>query len=180
MLPRIVCLVVLIVSSAVSSAQLRKEELRGIQDALMIANMGTADLNAWFKSPRDGGVKLLKDCLVQPLTGLDTLAGIHESARVGKMGQILLRANEILGANRQTPSVSPSEIPDTVPEPLRPALGKLVAAIIRSNEAIKSALSKLSPEEKRSLIEALPQWASGDPAQRFDFAEARQVRFARD
>ena len=54
---------------------------------------------------------------------------------------------------------------------MRRPVGTLVAAVARANEEIRSALVRLTPSERRTLIEALPRLAADDPNLPLDFGK---------
>lgn len=70
-----------------------------------------------------------------------------------------------------------SDVPAAVPAPLRRPVGLLVSAIVATNAEVKAASARLSPAERRTLLEALPRLAAEDPTVPLDFAKEPSPEF---
>lgn len=112
--------------------------------------------------------------LEKPLEGIESLMRFHAKAE-NNLAKLIQVASEDGFGDTFTSllSVSTTEVPFTlaIPESLRQAVGDIAASQISANAAIKDATSKLTPEEKRQLIESLPQWATIGTDIKFDFVK---------
>lgn len=159
-----------------TSAQLTAEERQGISDALLVGNMTPSDLSFPRSVPGDGYVlPLVQLALAKPLDGADVLLDIHARASTAdSISAILAMARKDIFREKPASAREPKGIASEGPEapqigPAFPAdyspamtaeVNRLVSAIQECNASIRNALGKLTPDEKRTLVETLPGFAS--------------------
>lgn len=152
-------------------AQLSPEERFGLTTALYLGNLTPDDLKfARCSAPDRYALPIVKQANSDPLSATDQLLDLHRRAS-GSLSQSLKAACEI-GFQEKTPSTTgpkPLQMPPTVPENLRPVLGRLSGAISEANSSIRTALKPLSESERRIVIEGLPRWAAIDRNVGLDF-----------
>ena len=148
-------------------------EKTAIGQALQIAVLSEEDLGfarqsrAYPLSPPIVGA-----CLAKPVGSIETLLGLHEKSDPS-LKLMLKQAFSAIYNDSPTNLVATEQvlIPPTValPEPLRGPVSDLLSSIASANGKIRQALAKLTPEEKRGLIESLPTWAAQGTDIKFEF-----------
>jgi len=90
--------------------------------------------------------------------------GIDTSA-LGKQGHETATLGAALAALLTVSTTKPAEAPnvDAVPEPLRPALARLVVQLIVARTWIDRGLRRVTPEQRRAVFATLPDLASSTP-----------------
>ncbi len=156
-------------------AQLSSAERKGIEDALFVGNLTLADLEyERLPEPPPWTLPWLREALKSPLKTAHTLMTAHAAANEGGLSKLLEFARtRVLGDGNEarplTVQPSPNATVDLPPAILAP-IGRLALNLAQANAEVKSALSALSPEEQRTLIEQLPHWAVDDAAVPFEFS----------
>jgi len=152
--------------------QLTSVERQGLADALFLRNLTLRDLD--FVRRDKAGPALMApvaESIDHPLEGADVVMRLHK-ANGASLSSLL--ANSL--AQLQVPlpvagvAVKAAAVPDTVPVPLRDPVGRILGAMEDANLEIHAALAKLSVDERRILLESLPQLAAG-PAVPISFAK---------
>ena len=165
---RLVALAVLLALSVGAWGQLRATETRALEDAMTLANVRPGDLGSVPPPPNASATQI--EALRDPVGGLAAALSLHERA-TGDGAALLATEFELLGGTRGRASKREvAEVPATVPPSLRRPVGILVAAIAVADDEIRGALVRLSPTERRALIEGLPRLAADDPSLPLDFA----------
>ncbi len=173
----LVLAVVAIVATSNAGAQLSVGESRTLDDAMTLANLRPEDLRGVAAPAGARGAHLA--AVRDPLVGLNEAAARHARA-TGDEATMLRAAYGLLGgAAGKGAGGKVAEVPSSVPEPMRRPVGALVAAIAEANAEIRAATARLSPDERRTLIEALPRLAADDAAFPLDFAKTPAPEFAR-
>jgi hypothetical protein len=169
---RAIALLLALCITAVGAAQLTAAERDGLASALFLRNLTLKDLDfARRESDIRPPLPAAEQALDHPLDGLDALLRLHASGAEGALADLLARAQAQLRIPlSDAPELPPSAVPETVPVPLRVPVGKLVAAIRAADDQIRAALSGLSSEERRTLIDSLPAMAA-ERRVPFDFAK---------
>jgi len=114
---------------------------------------------------------LNQTALDDPLAAADALLDWHKSGN-GTLSQLLQACCTNGFADQPPKDNAPAAIgviPAAIPEPLREPIRTLAGEIYQANQSVHSALQRLSPKERRDLIESLPQWAN--PAVRYSFVK---------
>ncbi len=153
--------------------QMTPGERTAIGQALQIAVLSEDDLSfarqsrAYPISPPIVGA-----CLAKPVAAVDSLLGLHEKTDPS-LKLFLKQAFSTIYGDPASALVATEQvlIPPTVvlPEALRGPVGDLLSSIASSNAKIRQAIAKLTPEEKRGLIESLPTWAAQGTDIKFEF-----------
>ena len=158
--------------SASISAQLTPEERQGVADTLVLGNMTVNDLSFPRTAPSAPYLlPFVQSALAKPLDGADALLELHGKALSADSATAILGLlRKTVYAEKPTDRANGEEVdvvahpavsfPASVPPALAVELGKLVNAILESNSHVRGALSRISPEEKRYLVEQLPGMAS--------------------
>lgn len=171
-----------LVAPAYSNAQLAAAERRSLEDALYLANITPNDL-AFARRPAGGQKQITILAMLEsnPLGGVDNLLSVHETPGV-ELHQLLrlVHAEALNPTVRKSGDFDPSEIqPDPqTPEAYRDVLLALARGVAKSSSTVRAALSKLSIDERRDLIESLPQLATRDSKPRFDFVDRKPLNEA--
>lgn len=168
---------------AVAVAQLTDLERRGLDQALYIGNMTARNLE-WSRDVYPSAFKLksITDISAKPLDGSDRLLGIHRKGLEYGPGQLLrlIRFDLLAEPSRTTPPANPRSADlESLPEPLRQPVKDILVGMKRSDALIRAALAQLTSDERRTLIEGLPQLASGELL-KFEFisGQTRQTKAA--
>ncbi|MCH8978586.1 MAG: HEAT repeat domain-containing protein, partial [Armatimonadetes bacterium] len=164
--------------ASVAAAQLTEAERQGIRDALYVGNLRESDLGFErkpFTDPYRMGI--VDRALDDPLGSADSLMLLHERSRGAGVAALLARiVEEVYGqpleAIQHDPPITGLE---QLPEDLRQPILVLMNWIISANNEIRRATRRLTPEEKRLLIESLPVWAVEEPAVHFSFVKGETV-----
>ncbi len=155
-------------------AQFSPKENQMINDALSIGNYTVEDLQFARQSatPRFG-LEMCGRTLSAPIGGGDALMTLHAKADTSTQKMLatilsdcfkdsLQPSNKVvLGAQLKSGQSLPTELREPVTD--------LVEAISVANTQIREAVGKLTPEEKRLVIESLPQWAAVGTDLQFEF-----------
>lgn len=155
--------------AALGQAQLNPQERQSIADALFITNLQLSDLT---RGRVPAGSGLHATLLNEPLAGVDRLATLPGRLVQSDLAQLVRFLRTEVDGDRGPVASGPSptvEVPDDVPSALKASIERLVRDILRSNELVREGLAKLSPAERRTLIEALPRYAVGSDRITFDF-----------
>lgn len=166
---RLTCLAILFATSVLSHAQLGNPEKQAIANALYLSNLESADL---IRPRATNGPLWIRNAINDPFLGIEQLGLMQSNASSRSLPQLLNYLRTKVYDDAESMDVGPAgavEVPDTIPETLRPSVKRLAEAILRSNEAIRQGLQKLSAAERRTLIEALPRQAIGAAPIKFDF-----------
>jgi hypothetical protein len=165
--------------ASVAGAQLSEREQGGINDALRIANVRREETSS---ERGTGGLPVsdfLRTLLNSPLSAIDQVASLHGNARLPLSESLIGATTKLYGP---LPAPDGFEVklvlPSSVPLILQPSISNLVKATALANARIRTILSPLNADERRALIEGLPQWAAGDARVPFSFVK-RPVTDAR-
>ena len=166
------CLLFLIASQAF--AQFSPKESQIISDALGIGNYSVEDLQFARQSGNPPfALELCGQVLGAPITGAESVMALHGKADVSTQKMLSTILSECFKDSlpKETASISAGQLKNAalLPQELQEPVGDLVSAIGATNAQIKDALSKLTPDEKRLLIESLPQWAAVGTDIQFEF-----------
>ncbi len=148
-------------------------EKTAIGQALQIAVLSEDDLS-FARQSRAYPVSppIVGTCLSRPVAAIETLLGLHEKSDPS-LKLFLKQAFTAVYGDPASTLVATEQvlIPPTVelPEKLRGPVADLLSSIASANAKIRQALSKLTPEEKRGLIESLPTWAAQGTDIKFEF-----------
>ncbi|RYG26392.1 hypothetical protein EON82_03465 [bacterium] len=169
-------LLLLSLLAAMSGAQLRPDESRALDDAMTLANVRAADLASATVPP--GALAVQAEALKNPIAGFGEANALHAAA-ISDENALLKRAQAMIGNPAKRPGdAGIAETPAALPEPLRRPVGLLISAIAATNAEIRASTTRLSPEEKRTLLESLPRLATRDQSLLLDFAKAPSPDFA--
>ncbi|HWA84433.1 MAG TPA: HEAT repeat domain-containing protein [Fimbriimonadaceae bacterium] len=170
-------LVLLLACSCLAAAQLTSAERKGIQDALFVGNMTQKDLE-YDRRPFNDKYRLplINLAIDKPLDAADKLMAFHKSGGTKSLAA-LIKAARTQGLN-DPPAitiVNSSYKNDRelrpLPQPLRAPVKKLADSVSDANAIVKKAISALTPEETRYLIETLPLYANEDSSITFAFTK---------
>lgn len=163
-----------------SFGQLTVAERKGLQDGLYIKNLTLKELGfSRIENADPKRLSLIDLALRDPLQAYDNLGQLNNKA-ISLSDAAWVRASlEILGSPAGDVRRATLQVPDVVPVALQKPVSVLVSAISECNEQIRGALSRIDADEKRELIESLPQWAVGSSSVIFDFARRRMVKQSR-
>lgn len=145
-----------------------------ILDSLSIGNYTPDDLDfARQSSPVQFGLDLCSKALGSPIRGSEQVMGLHAKADTSAANMLATLLAEgfkdpLITTNRAS-ITAPLKNAALLPDELREPVSDLVTAISTANAQIKDALAKLSVDEKRLLIESLPQWAAKGTDIQFEF-----------
>lgn len=152
-------------------AQLTRRERTGIEETLFLGDMTDADLGFDKKAnPDPYRLNLTASALDDPLSGADELMALHEKAN-GTLADALAAGDRAVFRDPLPVTERPVEVrlPGDIPEALRSPLAHLIGCIVQADGHIRHALRRLTPAERRELIEGLPRWATGTSLVRFGF-----------
>ncbi|HEY3779917.1 MAG TPA: HEAT repeat domain-containing protein [Fimbriimonadaceae bacterium] len=166
---------------ALACCQVLPEEKKALSDTLFLNNLTLNDLN-FFRRP----VKELYPndvvhlCVDQPLNGLAEMMRVHEKAYQAMPSDLIRLARmDLLGDDTEYRSplaaTTPEALPATVPAQLTPVVEFYAKAVADANAYVHAALKGLTPDEKRQLIDSLPQWAAGDEPLNLNFTKRSPV-----
>jgi hypothetical protein len=165
--------------------QVLPEEKKALSDTLFLNNLTLNDLN-FFRRP----VKELYPnevvhlCVDQPLNGLDELMRVHEKAYQAMPSDLIRLARmDLLSDDSEYRTPLPAgvaeSLPSSVPVQLQAVVEYYAKAVAEANSYVHVALKGLTPDEKRQLIDGLPQWAAGDETLNLNFTKRSPVGQAR-
>lgn len=158
--------------AAGAAGQLTETERRGILDVLSLGNLNARDLE-YEREPFADPLRLplIRRAIQKPLETADELMLLH-GRTAGRTGAgALALAISTFGdpAVSTAGAMTPATVLDGVPAPLRPAIARLATLIELANSEIRLATKDLTPDQRRALLETLPQWAVEEPSVRFSF-----------
>jgi HEAT repeat protein len=148
-------------------AQFTERERSGLSDALFLANLEAPDL---IKARAANGSEWLRNLVNDPSKGVAQLEEFRNAANQRNIAQVIgLVRTSILSEPATLPGGTPTtaDVPAEIPEVLRPSVKRLVEEVHLASDRIRKATEKLSPAERRMLIEGLPRLAA--PGIKFDF-----------
>ncbi|MGE0002556.1 MAG: HEAT repeat domain-containing protein [Fimbriimonadaceae bacterium] len=155
-----------------ASAQLTATELGGLRDALTIQNWGIDDL----KFPRSQfnlkPALLIATGLGDPLEASRQLFAAHESTKTGTLDKILVTAAQTLEGHTPANPAPLADAPVSLPSGLAAVVAQMVGALRAADGEVRTALSRLSPEEARELVEGLAPYAIEDARLSFSFVRS--------
>jgi hypothetical protein len=176
--PSLIVLLLLLAPAAVR-AQLTPVERRGLIETLYLGNANEDDLKSIRRSrtPLPFEMPLVNLAVDDPIEAANRLLVLHQTAHGSLAQQIRAACSQGFGdpTDLKTTVPAPLDLPPEVPEAIRPAVAQLAADIDEANASIRTALARLTDEEKRDVIESLPRWASPDPTFSPDFAKRPQL-----
>lgn len=161
--------------------RLSDTEIQGLQDTLFLSNLTIGDLSFERKPFREPyRARLIDLSLDKPLDAANHLMALHAAGGSLSLPDLLGRAlqDALDTAPSAAPAVGLGPPPETLaslPQALQPPVRALLMATDRANRQIRAALAKLTPAERRSLIESLPQWAAEEPLVKFAFVRTKQL-----
>ncbi len=161
--------------AAGAPAQLLPRERKGIEDALAVAGVREGELGYARGALAPNAPALARSFAREPLAALD--AALELGAALGEPGaapaDLLDEARRrIFGEGALPPGrIASATLPDSVPPALRGPVARLAGAVAGANAEVRAALAKLSPEERRALVEGLPAWAGRRAGLRPEFAK---------
>lgn len=172
------CLLVFLACHAV--AQFSPKETQLINDSLSVGNYTPDDLQfARQSSNPPFAVELCSKVLGSPIAGAEAVMALH--AKADENPQTMLKVilgdcyKDSLQPSNRVALGGPLKNEALLPQELREPVSDLVGAISVANAQIKDALSKLTADEKRLLIESLPQWAAIGTDIQFEFVSKPKV-----
>ena len=177
-MPRLCLALMLVALTNVAAAQLTEAERQGIKDALYVGNLRVSDLGFErkpFADPYRMGI--VDRALDDPLGSADSLMALHAGSRGAGVAALLAQIVEDvygqpLEAIQHDPPITGLE---QLPDDLRQPVLVLMNWINSANNEIRRATRRLTPKEKRLLIESLPVWAVEEPAVEFSFVNGETV-----
>jgi hypothetical protein len=159
-------------------AQITEAERKGLDGALYVGNLTEKDLQFERKGLNDPyrlpiGTLALDD----PLTASDRIFSLHSNA-TQSISDSLANACHVAFEDpivppQGLPTLGP--LPDETPDSIRDILEILIGAIDESNRCVHQALAKLSPSERREIIEGLPIMCAADKSVHFGFTTKQEV-----
>lgn len=145
-----------------------------ITEALGVGNYTVDDLQFARQSGNPPfGIELCGKVLGSPISGAESVMALHAKADTGTQAMLATILTDcfkdstrpanrvVLGAPLKNAALLPQELQEPVSD--------LVSAIAAANAQVKEAMAKLTPEEKRLIIESLPQWAALGVDIQFEF-----------
>lgn len=155
--------------ATVSFAQLTASERQAVADGLFLSNLELANLT---KIRAEQGTAWTRKVINDPLAGIEEIQALHTSAGQRSLPQLigLLRTTV-----HENPATAPAEtapqfeVPEEVPEAIRPSLKRLVGELLACSDQVRQASDKLSPAERRILIEGMPRMTSSGQELKLDF-----------
>lgn len=152
-------------------SNLTEREMKGLVDCLSIRNSSLTDLNF---VRRNGEYQTALDLqhlgVDRPLNAFSALWKLHSAAN-GSLAAILGSAVRLRSDAFWVPPASPNFVlPKNIPVELGPSVSRIVGMMRVTDDAILSALSGLTRDEKRLLIDSLPSMLAGKDT-KFDFVK---------
>ncbi len=159
-------------------AQLTPNEKEGLEKALFLGNVASSELRIAKDLPSNGSSPSLVGAALQsPVGTIERLMEFHSSANSNPV-RMLKSATAQYSVGSRTPA-SPQiagAVPDSVPEAYRSIIGAFANAISKASSEIRAATERISAEERRGLIESLPNWIDDDPDFKPDFVRNARLR----
>lgn len=156
-------------------AQWLPEERRGLDDALSVGNLSPADLRYPRRViPAQRVMPSVAAAIDDPIDAVNAVMGWHASGLRRSLGQAFALLDPLAEPIPLDPAIAMAlepPIPGLTPDVEAP-IKRLIAAVAQANGEIRVALAGLSLEERRRLIEGLPQLAVEEPSIKFSFVRA--------
>ncbi|MCE9560170.1 MAG: hypothetical protein K8R88_14625, partial [Armatimonadetes bacterium] len=154
-----------------AGAQLMPEEKDALKEALFIGNITEDELKyerVQFKDPFR--MRIIDEVLNQPIETADKLMALHNVAKKSMSDLIRVGRDHIIKNSLQAEVDAPggSMFP-ALPESIRASVGILVGGLAQAQVDVQLALSNLTDDEQRDLIESLPVLAVEEPKVTFEF-----------
>lgn len=163
----------LLLGASLTPAQLRPDERAGWERTLRVAGLTDVTANVAKRTGFFANSLPLADKLLdKPLDSLENLIGLHRTAELGLVETLKSALDAGFGETYTEPEKIVSTdlvFPKDIPADAARSISRLVQAIATTNVQIKQALSKLSPEERRELIESLPMMGLGKAPFKVEF-----------
>lgn len=163
-------LALLLAVAGLSQAQLTPAERKGIADTLFVGNMSVKDLEYERRPFNDKyRLPLVNLAIDKPLEAADELMAFHQSGGAKTLSALIKVARTHGLADPSSLMIVNAPHSDDsgirrLPTPLRAPIKKLVDSVIDANLIIKNALSRLTTDEIRYLVETLPMYANEEPS----------------
>ncbi|MBI1333333.1 MAG: hypothetical protein GC165_10690 [Armatimonadetes bacterium] len=172
------CLVLFVAAS--SMAQFSPKETQMIADTLSVGGYTVDDLQFARQSfVPQFGLDLCNKALASPISGAESIMALHAKADTSTQSMLTTIISDCFKDTNQSFNhvaiTGPLKNAALLPEELRQPVADLVSAISTANAQIKDATSKLTPEEKRAIIESLPQWAALGTDIPFEFVSKPKI-----
>ncbi len=166
--------------AAIGLGQLTPAEKKGLADAMLIGNLAPTDFSKPSLRPAAPYCFPINDtAITNPLQGIDDLLSLHSKASsLTAIGLLEAARHNVFGDTLSPEPPSGSfvvQLPSSIPDDLKPPISMLVSAVTEANESVRKALSKLTPAERRILIDSLPQFATGEPFLKISFVKQPQA-----
>ena len=170
----------LVVFAANAFGQFSPKENQMISDLLTVGNYTVDDLGFARQSfsPRFG-LEMCSNVLKSPISGAEAVMALHakaDSSTQKMLGTILTECfKDPLPKGADAVTQGRSKNAALLPPELAEPVADLVFAISTANVQIKEATKKLTADEKRLLIESMPQWAAIGSGIQFDFVTRPKI-----
>ena len=156
----------------VASAQLSETDQSGISAALRIANVLRSET---ITNRAEHGAPVssyLKSLLNDPLSAEDSVAKLHSTGKQTIEASLAMVNSQCFGIVTPSAADDIATLPlPMIPMPLRASVKDMIVATVKANARLRSLTSSLNADERRALIEGLPQWAAGDARVPFSFVK---------
>jgi hypothetical protein len=151
-----------ILAGSTAAAQFTSTEKKLIENGLTGMALSEKDLGfARLRLNARFSPNLTKEVLESPIEGLESIFSLHQKASTSLSKSLIAMHGEYgIDSTAEFASVPPIQFSGNLPPELVEPVTELIQVIASSNAAIKNATSKLSLEEKRLLMDSMPQWAS--------------------
>lgn len=166
------CLVVLL-ATCLGFAQFSEVERSKMREALFMANLAEGDLGfdrAAFAI--EGALPRVMSWQTNPVSGVESLLNLRPTKPNSVASWIQYvgkeRWPEYRGVNKPLVGVDATEL-NKIPEPYRGVVAALSREVATASAEIRQSLDKLTPEERRQLIESLPVLLTPSAEVKFDF-----------
>lgn len=164
-----------------SFGQLTPRESDLFSQGLKLGNLTPDDLDwpRWDSEDRDT-LPFLPRSVQEPWTSANALSTLNTDAKQASFTLLLMQLQSGIFEEKWPQSSSLAavgEVPSEVPGKLAAPVLRLANAIRLADQEISAATSALSPEERRQVIEGLPQVALEYPEFRIDFARMEPLGY---
>ena len=167
--------------AATSGAQFQPKERSALDSALMIAGVTESKLNYVRRPLEPSSIPLVNLALDKPIEGMEALMSLQSKSDQPLSTILRSLCEDAFGdtlAVTPKEQITQSDLKTDLPVELQKPVLDLVAAVATSNAAIRQALSGLNAEEKRQLIETLPQLAAMGAQETFEFVSKPRLTIA--
>lgn len=157
--------------------QLSPTEVQGIRDSLYVGNLTLRDLQYERRPFNDAYRLALVDLAIdQPLEAADRIMRFHQAGATKSLSQLIRVARSMGLSDPNTLTIVNGAHDDDrdlkkLPAALRQPVKRLADSVSDANAIVKRALSGLTAEERRTLIETLPLYANEDSSIKFSFTK---------